>query len=156
MEEHRELELEKAEAHLHEAEAEIKQAATELERAEHDLERAWVGEVPIWPFDRPPPPDLEAFLDGERLRVKILYPQAFPMVAPIFYPVEPDPDPSTWTLHDWHLNGDGSLCLLQSVSAWRADGTAAETLSTPDNRPMDASRSVTAARSCGVSPAERT
>jgi len=100
--------------------------APELEWQEHDLERSWVGEVPIWPFDRAQPPDLEAFLKGARLRLRIVYPQAFPIVAPIFYPLEPDPDPSRWTLHDWHLNGDGSLCLLQSASAWTPHATAAE------------------------------
>jgi hypothetical protein len=30
--------------------------------------------------------------------------------------------------HDWHINGDGTLCLLAADSLWRPDDTAADLL----------------------------
>lgn len=86
----------------------------------------WVGEAPEWPFLRPRPAALEEFLDGRRLRVRVEYSQAFPMVAPRVVPLDPEPDPMVRTQHDWHVNGDGSLCLLRRASDWDGAGTAAE------------------------------
>lgn len=86
----------------------------------------WTGEVPHWPFVRPRPASLEAFLCGRRLFARVEYSQAFPMVAPRIVPLDPEPDPMVRTRHDWHVNGDGSLCLLQHASDWDGTGTAAE------------------------------
>jgi hypothetical protein len=87
---------------------------------------AWIGEAPEWPFSRPRPAGLEEFLGGRRLLLRVEYSQAFPMVAPRVVPLRPEPDPMVRTQHDWHVNGDGSLCLLQRASDWEGIGTAAE------------------------------
>ena len=41
-------------------------------------------------------------------------------------PLDPQPDPMVRTQHAWHVNGDGTLCLLQTASDWDGTGTAAE------------------------------
>ena len=87
---------------------------------------AWTGELPLWPFERPAPPALEEFLAGRRFLAQVRYSQGFPMVAPRIRPIDPEPDPMVRTRHDWHVNGDGTLCLLQRASDWDGDGTAAE------------------------------
>ena len=86
----------------------------------------WTGVVPLWPFERPAPPALEEFLAGRRFLAQVRYSQGFPMVAPRIAPIDPEPDPMVRTRHDWHVNGDGTLCLLQRASDWDGDGTAAE------------------------------
>ena len=86
----------------------------------------WDGIVPVWPFARPRPKDLDGFLSGERLRVSINYIQAHPMIPPKIFPVGRNPDPNHWTLHQWHLNGDGSLCLVRTVEDWTGGSTAAD------------------------------
>jgi len=87
---------------------------------------AWVGAAPEWPFPRPRPGGLDEFLDGRRLLARVEYSQAFPMVAPRVVPISPEPDPMVRTQHEWHVNGDGSLCLLQRASDWDGAGAAAE------------------------------
>jgi hypothetical protein len=94
--------------------------------AEELPDKGWEGEVPLWPFERPVPPDLEDFVGGQRLDLRIAYLQAHPIVAPTLYPLSPETDPSMWTLHRWHLNGDGSLCLFQDATTWTPDATAAD------------------------------
>jgi len=91
-----------------------------------EKELAWTGPVPSWPFDRPCPSTLDVFLAGRRLIVRVEYSQAFPMVAPRIVPVDPQPDPMVRTQHAWHVNGDGTLCLLQAASDWDGTGTAAD------------------------------
>lgn len=88
-------------------------------------ELVWHGTVPSWPFDRSPPELLTQFLAERALVVRVEYSQGFPMVAPRIVPVDPVPDPMTRTRHDWHVNGDGSLCLLQAASDWDGTGAAA-------------------------------
>ena len=34
-------------------------------------ERLWRGDAPTWPFERPAPPLLEDFLDGDRFEMEI-------------------------------------------------------------------------------------
>ena len=86
----------------------------------------WDGVLPIWPFARPKPPELHDFLHGRQFRAQVQYSPAFPMVAPSIVPIDPDPDVHTRSRHDWHVNGDGSLCLLQSASDWDGTGSAAD------------------------------
>ena len=86
----------------------------------------WEGTLPAWPFSRPAPEGLYGFLDGRRFEVRVEYSPAFPMVAPRFVPVDPEPDLFVRSQHDWHVNGDGSLCLLQSASDWDGTGCAAQ------------------------------
>ena len=100
--------------------------APDLVWREDDPAVGWEGDVPIWPFERSAPPRLEEFLAGARFRVMVVYRQAHPMVSPAIYPIDPEPDFNHRTRHDWHLNGDGSLCLLQGASDWDPRSTAAD------------------------------
>lgn len=86
----------------------------------------WEGLAPVWPFERERPPDLEAFLAGRRFRVGVAYPEAFPMVPPKIWPIDPSPDPRYRTQHKWHVNPDGSLCLMQAASDWTCTETASD------------------------------
>jgi hypothetical protein len=79
---------------------------------------AWVGALPLWPFDRPAPPGLTQLAGPAGLKMQLCYGQAYPMVPPSIYPLSPLPELAEWTVHDWHVNGDGSLCLLQTHSLW--------------------------------------
>lgn len=86
----------------------------------------WRGVVPAWPFDRPVPPELDAFLGPGRLVVQVEYSQAHPMVPPAVHPLDPEPSWLVRTQHAWHVNGDGSLCLMQAADDWRPTDTAAD------------------------------
>lgn len=88
--------------------------------------RAWSGPAPLWPFDRPVPSGLAAFVGDRRLTLEITYFESFPMVAPRFTPVDPEPDIAVRTRHEWHVNGDGSLCMFQNYSDWDPFSTAAD------------------------------
>jgi hypothetical protein len=87
---------------------------------------SWQGPVPRWPFERNPPPGLDTLLSGRRLHVHVAYGHAFPMTAPVVWPIDPEPSIEQRTDHAWHVNGDGSLCLLESASAWTGREAAAE------------------------------
>jgi hypothetical protein len=79
---------------------------------------SWTGHLPRWPFDRPEPPQLVDLTGVAGLLVQVEYSHAYPMVAPTIYPLDPEPSYLERTDHKWHVSGDGSLCLLQSDSAW--------------------------------------
>lgn len=100
--------------------------APDLRWCDEDPAGGWDGIVPIWPFDRSAPPDLDAFLDGRRLKVRIQYLQSFPMVEPKFWPIDPEPEIVHRTDARWHVLGDGALCLFQDASDWTGRETAAE------------------------------
>jgi hypothetical protein len=87
---------------------------------------SWTGLVPAWPFDRSAPAGLEAFMTGRRLRVQLAYGHAFPMTPPAVWPLDPQPSIEQRTQHAWHVNGDGSLCLLEDMAAWTGRDPAAE------------------------------
>jgi hypothetical protein len=106
--------------------AQMAEVAHELEWMEGHSSGGWRGYLPIWPFDRPAPPDLDGFLAGERFLVQVHYQQSFPMVEPRIYPLDPVPNPVHRSMHDWHLNGDGSLCLLRQASDWDGRGSASD------------------------------
>ena len=74
---------------------------------------SWEGRLPRWPFERPEPEHLTAWIGEEGLLLRLEYGQAYPMVAPRLVPVDPLPEPFEWTQHRWHVNGDASLCLLR-------------------------------------------
>jgi hypothetical protein len=86
----------------------------------------WVGFAPSWGGERPEPVGVARLLADRRLGVRVLYPEGFPMVPPDLYPAEPRVPPERRTLHRWHLNGDGSLCLLRAAEDWQATDTAAD------------------------------
>jgi hypothetical protein len=77
----------------------------------------WAGRLPLWPFNRRPPPELPVLAE-QGLTVEVAYCHAYPMVAPLIYPQDPCPEVAEWTVHDWHVNGNGTLCLLQADSMW--------------------------------------
>jgi hypothetical protein len=60
------------------------------------------------------------------MTIRVQYLPAYPMVPPVLYPLDPQVDFGVWTLHDWHVNGDGSLCLLQRASDWTGRSPAAD------------------------------
>lgn len=79
---------------------------------------AWTGRLPMWPLERAEPTGLSTLLDDCGLQVEIAYRQAYPMVPPRIFPVDPQPQPVEFTQHQWHVNGDGSLCQFQTDTAW--------------------------------------
>jgi hypothetical protein len=88
--------------------------------------RGWEGMAPAWPFERSAPEQLDDFLAGRRFRLRVEYLEGFPMAPPRVVPLEPEPDPAVRTQHDWHVNPDGTVCLLQSASDWTGTETAAD------------------------------
>jgi hypothetical protein len=72
----------------------------------------------MWPFDRPEPEGLSTLLGGHGLHVYVAYRQAYPMVPPRIFPLDPRPEPLECTQHRWHVNGDSSLCQFQTHTAW--------------------------------------
>lgn len=100
--------------------------APDLVWKEDDPGGGWEGLAPVWPFDRPEPTELDQFLQGRRFKIRVEYLQAYPMVEPKIWPLDPEPDAIHRTDSRWHVMGDGSLCLLQSASDWTGRETAAD------------------------------
>lgn len=88
--------------------------------------RGWVGRVPRWTADREEPPGAADLLAGRQLELEVLYPEAFPAVPPVLFPRDPEVPLERRTLSTWHVNGDGSLCLMQASDDWHLDDTAAD------------------------------
>ena len=86
----------------------------------------WEGLAPEWPMPRARPAGLENLLSGRRLRLRVDYSPAFPMVEPRLWPLEPEPPRERRLRHPWHLNADGSLCLLEQAWDWDPSATAAD------------------------------
>jgi len=86
----------------------------------------WAGPAPIWPFERPAPPGLIGLLAGRRLELEVHYSHAFPIVAPKVWSINPQPTLEQRIQHAWHVNGDGSLCLLGNAAIWTGRDPAAE------------------------------
>ena len=76
-----------------------------------------VGELPRWPLERPEPDGLMDLLP-EPMRCSVNLRPTFPMLFPLICPLHPDVPKDRWTQHRWHVNGNGTLCLLQSDDAW--------------------------------------
>jgi len=87
---------------------------------------SWEGLAPLWPFERPVPEGLNTLTGGRRLLVHVAYGHAFPMAPPSVWSLEPEPELAHRLDHAWHVNGDGSLCLLSSAAAWSGREPAAE------------------------------
>ncbi|MGW7055133.1 hypothetical protein [Streptomyces sp. NPDC054887] len=79
---------------------------------------SWHGILPLWPFDRPQPAHLTDWTGPTGLHVLMVYRQAYPMVPPHIFPLDPVPEPAEWTQSRWHVNGDRTLCLLRADSLW--------------------------------------
>lgn len=86
----------------------------------------WEGLAPIWPFDRDEPEGLSNLLKGRRLELSVECLESHPMVAPRVFPLDPSPPRKRRILEKWHLNGDGTICLLFSSSNWSGREYAAE------------------------------
>lgn len=76
------------------------------------------GRLPKWPLDRPAPEGLDDLLGSDGMVIEVVFGHAFPMVLPAVRPVEPEVPWDRRTQHMWHVNGNGTLCLLQSAQAW--------------------------------------
>jgi hypothetical protein len=86
----------------------------------------WEGTAPAWPFERDQPAGLERLLKGRRLRLRVAYSEAFPAIEPALRPLDPEPPIQRRTDHAWHINGDGTLCLLRTADLWTGRETAAD------------------------------
>jgi hypothetical protein len=86
----------------------------------------WRGEAPRWPAQRAEPRGLDQLLGAKRLKLMVAYPEGFPMVEPVLIPADPEIPPVRRTMHDWHVMGDGSLCLSQRATDWQPGDTAAD------------------------------
>ncbi|MEZ0108760.1 hypothetical protein ABH920_002761 [Catenulispora sp. EB89] len=86
----------------------------------------WQGSAPWWPFDRPAPAGLDALSSGRTLKVQVAYGHGFPVAAPSIWALDPEPQLAHRLNHAWHVNGDGSLCLLASPAVWSGREPAAE------------------------------
>jgi hypothetical protein len=86
------------------------------------------GPLPAWCAPRPEPPGFAELLAGARLSIRCIYTEATPMVPPVIFPIEPEIPPDRRNNHTWHLNGDGSLCLLRGAEDWQPGETAAALL----------------------------
>ncbi len=88
----------------------------------------WIGHLPAWPFDRPQPDGLGVLLADYTPRFAVKYPAAYPMIAPLVCPFNPEPTVWERTQHAWHVSPDGSLCLLRSDGAWQPEASVTELL----------------------------
>lgn len=86
----------------------------------------WAGQAPVWAGERSKPAGVDELLVGQQLGLVVLYPEAFPMVPPVLLPLYPEVPIERRTLHKWHVNGDGTLCLLQAAEDWQPTDTAAD------------------------------
>lgn len=86
----------------------------------------WEGLAPGWGAERPEPPGVSNLLAARRLRLRVLCPEAFPMVPPDIFPLDPDVAIGRRTLQQWHVNGDGSVCLMQAAEDWQPENSAAD------------------------------
>jgi hypothetical protein len=105
---------------------EMERLAPEMAWIDLDGAGGWAGYAPGWPFEREAPAGLVAFLGGRRLKLLVAYSQAYPAVPPALFPLDPEPPLERRLLHRWHLNGDGSICVLQSLDHWSGREATAE------------------------------
>lgn len=78
----------------------------------------WSGACPLWPFNRPKPACVDAYVDGRSFLIDVRCSPAHPVAAPAIHPIDPVPDLAVRTRQAWHVMGDGSLCLVQHALDW--------------------------------------
>src|SRR6476620_11502024 len=83
------------------------------------------GLAPEWPFQRPRPAGLRKLTGGRQLRLRVEYQQGFPAQPPRLMPLDPDPGTERRMMERFHINGDGSICLILHGSEWSSDDHAA-------------------------------
>lgn len=86
----------------------------------------WTGTIPAWAGEREQPRGVAELLAGRQLQLQVIYPEAFPAVPAVLFPLDPKVPLGRRTLSTWHVNGDGSLCLMQSADDWHLTDTAAD------------------------------
>jgi ubiquitin-protein ligase len=86
----------------------------------------WVGKAPAWSAERMKPAGVDELLAGRQLELTVFYPEGFPMASPTLLPLDPEVPIERRTLHRWHVNGDGTLCLIQRADDWQPTDTAAD------------------------------
>lgn len=101
---------------LHSDTDEITRAFPDLRPAAGGAGVGWYGRLPLWPFSRPAPCQFETNLTG--LELLLHFPESYPMSMPNIHPLDPEPDFNERTQHRWHVNGDGSLCMVQERRSW--------------------------------------
>jgi hypothetical protein len=106
---------------------EVQELFTDLTWSAADHGR-WSGELPMWPFDRKRPAELDDLLGGHGLRVLVSCGQAYPAAPPRILPLDPEPEIVERTQHRWHVNGDGTLCLFQDEAVWNTRVTLSDVL----------------------------
>lgn len=79
---------------------------------------SWIGQLPPWPFERPAPEGLMMLLGDAPFVVNLMYGHAFPASPPVVFPLEPTPPAELRSFTDYHVLGDGSLCLLRDADQW--------------------------------------
>lgn len=93
-----------------------------------DGEGRWQGTLPLWPFDRPVPADLDVLTGGRGLVMRLDYLPAYPVVSPWITPVDPEPLVGEWTQTPYHVLGNGALCLFQTQADWDPCSSVVELL----------------------------
>jgi len=86
----------------------------------------WLGQIPRWPFERLQPLGLEVLLGGSEFELIMIYPSAYPMTPPTFFPSNVTPEPVEQSQAIWHVAPGGSLCLLQSTGGWPPEASVTE------------------------------
>lgn len=101
-------------------------AAPDLRWLETEPSGGWLGTVPLWPFDRAEPQNLDVLVGANAFTVRIVCGNAYPMVEPEVKSanVEPPIEAFGWTA--WHVLPNGNLCLLQDSAMWDPGGTVAD------------------------------
>jgi hypothetical protein len=69
-------------------------------------------------MERAEPNGLAQLIGEWGMPLEVVYGHAYPMVPPSIFPLDPVPKVAEWTIHRWHVMGDGSLCLLQDDVMW--------------------------------------
>jgi hypothetical protein len=78
---------------------------------------AWKGEVNLIPIDVESPP----------LKIRIIYSEGYPVVAPSVEPIEPS-IPDSFRGHEWHRWMDGDICYVRP-KYWILNYDAADIIS---------------------------
>lgn len=99
---------------------------TDLTWQGHSGLKGWEGLAPIWAAARAMPEGVNGLLGADRLRLQVICRESFPMSAPVLVPLDPEVPPDRRTQHRWHVNGDGSLCLMQAADDWDPSEPAAQ------------------------------
>ncbi|MCS6562299.1 MULTISPECIES: hypothetical protein [Curtobacterium] len=89
------------------------------------LHGGWVGQIPLWPFDRAVPAGLNILVNTP-MTAAIAYAAAHPVIAPKVYPLDPEPLLAEMSDTVWHVSPGGSLCLFQSEGMWDPSASIGE------------------------------